>query len=159
MVIYRLKRNILKSLKDYLQTELLEDNWSDISVEFQTKKSITLPSPKILISILDTANQKREIGSGKYLRFPNIVIRIFGTDGGNREDLSDWINEKLEENIPYYQYKLSNGQIISKELAGNMNVLKILRDEHELANTPPENLEEEDRYRHNITFSCYVGLI
>ena len=159
MAVYRLKRNILKSLKDYFIAQLVTDSWSGITVDFQTKKCLSFPSPKILISIIDTTNQKREIGSGKFLRFPDVVIRIFGTDGGNREDLSDWVNEKLEENIPYYAYTLQTGGAFTKSLAGNINVLRILRDEHELANTDPSVLDEEDRYRHNIIFSCFIGKI
>lgn len=159
MSTLRLKRNILKSLKTYFVAKLSADGWSGITVDLQTKKAISVPSPKILISILDTVNQKREIGSGKFLRFPDVVIRIYGTDGGNREDLADWVNEKLENDIPYYTYTLASGGVFTSILTGNINVIKITRDDHEFANTSPDILDEEDRYRHNITFSCYVGEI
>ena len=160
MAHLRLKRNLLKSLKDYFIDELTEDGWTDIIVDFQTKQTTTtVPAPKLLISILDMDNKFLEIGSGKFRRYPTIVLRIFGTDNANREDLSDWTIEKLERNIPYNRYVLSKGIVTSKILAGSISIQKIIRDEHELGSTNPDVLDSEDRYRHNITFSCHVGLI
>lgn len=151
---YRLSRNLEASLIDFFRVELVTDGWVGIQCEKSLKQE-KIKTPCILIYCSDTDTQLKEIGSGKYLKFPTIIIRVFGTDEGNREDLADWILEKLEESITYYEY--SNGGNTKSAAMGDIIVRKITRNEKELANTSPELLEYSDRYRHNITISCFVG--
>ena len=153
---YRLNRNLEASLIDFLREELLSDGWSGISVEKSVKQANIKP-PLILVQSTDTDTQKREIGSGVYIKYPTVTIRIFAKNDGQRLDLADWLLEKLEETINYYTYVVTNGVISSKDLAGQIVVRRIVRNEKELSNTDPSVLEEEDRYRHNLTFSCFIG--
>lgn len=153
---YRLSRNLEASLIDYFRAELITDSWSGVQCEKSLKQSEIKP-PSIIIYCSDTDTEKKEIGSGIYIKYPTIVIRIFGTDEGIREDVMDWILEKLEENIYYYEY--SNGGKTKSSVKGGIIIRKIIRMEKELANTDPENIEYRDRYRGNITVSCYIGEI
>lgn len=155
---YRLNRNLEASIIDYLRVELIEDGWEGIGVEKSVKQSKIKP-PLILVQSVDTDTQKREIGSGKYIKYPTVTIRIFATSDGQRLDLADWLLEELEDDIEYYKYTVVNGQVSSKVLDGQLTIRKIIRNEKELANTDPSVLEEEDRYRHNLTFSIFVGKI
>jgi hypothetical protein len=158
MATYRLKRNLESSLIDFFRDELTNDGWNGIAVEKNIKQEeIKLPAIIVYASSVD--NQKKEIGGSKYLRFPIITIRIFATSEGQRQDLSDWVLEKLEDDISYYAYVITNGAISSKTLSGNIVITKILRDSKDLENTNPESLELEDRYRHILTFSTFIGEI
>jgi hypothetical protein len=155
---YRLSRNLEASLIDYFRAEALTDNWKDLAIEKNLKQAI-IAIPSICISIIDTDNPPLEIGSGVFLKFPRINIRIFAKDDGMRLDLADWVIEKLEGDIDYYTYTISGGIVTGKTIAGSVGGINITRNEKELANTNPENLEKEDRYRHLISFTCNVGLI
>lgn len=154
--MYRLSRNIESSLIDYFTEELKKDGWEGISCEKFLVNKNSKP-PVITIFSFRTDIRKLEIGSGRFIKFPQIVIRIFAKSEGQREDLADWILEKLEDNIPYYIYEIKDGKVSKKIAKGYINILNIIRNEKELANTDPSVLEEEDRYRHNITVSCIVG--
>lgn len=156
MANYKLSRNLESSLIDFFRQELTSNGWVGIIVEKSLKQSEIKP-PCILIYCSDTDTQSKEIGSGKYLKFPTIVIRVFATSDGIRLDLADWLLEKLEGSINYYEYVINDGQVISKILAGEILVRKIIRNEKELLNTNPELLEYSDRYRHNLTISCFIG--
>jgi hypothetical protein len=153
---YRRSRNIEVSLIDYFRAELISDGWNGIQVEKSIKQS-EIKLPAILIYCSDTATQKKEIGGSKYIKFPTVTIRIYAENDGQRLDLADWLLEKLEGTINYYTYVISGGQVTSKTLAGGITITKIIRNEKELSNTDPENLEYRDRYRHNITISCFIG--
>ena len=155
---YRLSRNCEASLIDYFRQELSNDGWQNIQCE-KSLKNEEIKLPAILIYCSNTDAELEEIGSSSFIKYPNITIRIYGKDEGSREDLADWILEKLEGNIDYYQYVVTNGQVSSKILSGSFTIRKIIRNEKEFSNTDPEALEFRDRYRHNITFSCYVGII
>jgi hypothetical protein len=153
---YRRSRNIEASLIDYFRTALFDDKWEGITVEKSIKQDELNP-PTILINVVDTDVKKLEIGSASTLKFPTVYIRIFADNDGQRLDLADWALDKLEGDIPYYQYSIFDGKVASKDEAGNLVVLQITRDEKELFNTDPTFLSKEDRYRHLIAFTCYVG--
>jgi hypothetical protein len=61
--------------------------------------------------------------------------------------------------LPYYQYTITNGVVTAKVLKGNIVIRSINRNEKEMANTQPDTLNEEDRYRHLIELSCFIGEI
>jgi len=153
---YRIRRNLEASLIDYLRAKLTSDGWTGIQVEKNLKQD-KIQIPSIIINAQDIANQKIEIGSGRFLKFPTVIIRIFAENDGQRLDLADWIIEKLQDNISYYVYTITNGVVSAKVISGNIVILAIKRDEKELANTEPSILEKEDRFRHIISFSCHVG--
>lgn len=153
---YRLTRNIERSLIDYIAAQLTSDSWVGISVEKSTA-NISKKIPCIAVQALGKKPIKREIGGSVYLKYVNVNLRIFANDDGQRLDLADWLLEKLESNINYYIYTISSGHIQSKVLSGNLFITNMLKDEKELANTNPELLDKEDRYRHIISFECYAA--
>jgi len=153
---YRLRRNLEASLIEFFREALVTDGWKNISVEYNLKQEGT-KLPAIVVFSPSVENQQKEIGTGKYLKYPIINIKIFATNDGLRTDLADWMKEKFESDIPYYKYTIEEGEIISKSLAGNIVIRKINRDEKELANTAPDILEVEDRYRHLFELSVYVA--
>jgi hypothetical protein len=155
---YRRSRNLEASLIDYLSTALTMDGWTGIRCVKSLAQVYDGEVPAILIYVQDTDTQKREVGGNLYLKFPTVYIRIFADNDGQRLDLADWILEKLEvASLPYYQYTITNGVVSSKVLKGNIVIRSINRNEKELANTQPDTLDEEDRYRHLIELSCFIG--
>lgn len=154
MAAYRISRSIEASLIDWL-TEELEQAEFDVRVEkvFANVYKGTLPC--VLIQQNLEEFDKLEIGSKTNIKYFYINIRIFAKDDGLRLDLKDFITELLEDDINYYSYIIVNGVVTSKMLSGKIVVLNILRNEKELINT--ENLESEDKYRHLISFRCYVA--
>ena len=155
MAKYRETRNLQSSIIDYLKDKS-DDDWKSIPVEmYLTFKDVKIPS--ITVAVTDTDIHKREIGSGKNLKFPVVTIRIFSNSEGLRMDLANWIESELEHNIPYYKYQIEDGRIVAKELSGNIAIYGKIKSEKELANSDPEILAVEDRYRHRIEFSVFVG--
>ena len=157
---YRNSRNLEASLIDFFTAELIAgpNPWVGVQCE-KSLKQAEIVLPTILIYVQDTDAQKKEIGSGTFLKFPTVVIRIYAKSDGQRLDLADWVLEQLEGTISYYTYTITSGVVSSKVLAGGISIVKIIRNDKELGNTDPALLASEDRYRHNLTFSCYVGEI
>ncbi|MHA1294643.1 MAG: hypothetical protein ACTSQJ_18560 [Promethearchaeota archaeon] len=157
MGVYRLSRNIEASLIDFF-TEQFEIDWSEFNIRtvkvFLQAYEGTLPA--VCIEEVTTNPVKKEIGSSAWLKIPEISIRVFATSDGLRKDLRDYIIDKLEGNIPYYQYTITDGGVTEKTLAGQIVVREILRDAKELTNT--ENLELADKFRHIIIFSAIIAL-
>jgi len=156
MRAYRLRRNLEASFIEFFREALAADDWKNVQVEYNLKAD-DIKLPAIMIFAPSVENIQREVGTGKYLKYPVVNIKIFAKSDGMRTDLADWMKEKFEGDIPYYKYTIEDGDIISKNLAGNIVVRKINRDEKELANTDPNVLEVEDRYRHLFELSVYVA--
>jgi hypothetical protein len=152
---YRISRNLEASLIDWLTSALSSGGWTGIRVEksFSQVSSGTLPC--ICINALEIRPEKLEIGSKTNLKYFTINIRIFATSDGNRLDLSDFVTDLLENDINYYTYTITNGIVTAKVLSGRIVVTRWFDDTKELTNT--ENLEKEDRYRHLLSFECYVA--
>ena len=70
-------------------------------------------------------------------------------------DLTDFLVDRLENDIDYFKYTTRDGQVTEKQLLGKLCFLKILRNEKEFVNT--ELLDEEDRYRQLLTVQCYIA--
>jgi len=155
---YRISRNLEASLIDFFTAKLTADGWNGIRCEKSLAQVYDGTLPAILIYVQDTDTEKREIGGNIYLKYPTVYVRIFATSDGQRLDLADWVLEKLEVvSLPYYTYTIVNGVVSTKILAGNIVIRSIKRNEKELGNTNADVLEKEDRYRHLISLSCFVG--
>ena len=113
--------------------------------------------PCILVNVVSPNPNKLEIGSKTWLKNFEIDIRIFTTSDGLRLDLSDWLLDKLENDIDYFVYAIGEGEVSAKTLSGKIVIRTIIRSEKELTNIG--NLEKEDRYRHIISFRGYVSTV
>jgi hypothetical protein len=152
---YRESRNIEASVIDYLTEELVEDGWSGVSLYKVFAQVYKQSLPAILVNVNTTDTVKLEIGSRTHLNYYNIYLRIFGENDGNRLDLTDWLLHELERDIPYNEYTVEGGQVVSKQQNGMITILKISRNEREFINT--EILDKEDRYRQLLVVQCYIA--
>lgn len=153
---YRISRNIEASLIDWLTEELEDAGWTGIRVEKSFAEVYKGTLPCICINVLEIRPEKIEIGSKTNLKYFTVNIRIFATSDGNRLDLSDFILDLLEDDVNYYSYTITNGEVAQKDLSGRIVITRMLDDRKELVNS--ENLEKEDKYRHLLTFEALVAL-
>jgi len=152
---YRISRNLEASLIDWLTEELEDAGWTGIRIEKAFAEIYRGTLPAICINVIDISPEKLEIGSKTNLKYFTVNIRIFALNDGQRLDLSDWLLDLLEDDINYYSYVITNGQVASKDLTGKIVIRTITRMEKELTNT--EGLAKEDKYRHLIEFICFVA--
>lgn len=155
MATYREQRNIEASIEDWLREILIEHNWTNITIEKSFKKVYQQKFPVICINVLSTESVRKEIGNKVWINYYTLSFRIFGENDGQREDLTDFLTCKLDNDVDYYEYKTRDGQVVDKECAGRICLLKITRNEREFAST--ESVEKEDRYRQLITVQCYIA--
>jgi len=157
MATYSLGRNIEASLINFLTDALIKDNWKDIRLTKSFAQVYDGTLPAICVQY-NTANATTlELGSGTWLKEPEITIRLFCTSDGQRLDLAAWLLDKLEDSIAYYEYEITSGEISKKTQTGYINVTTIRRDEKEIVNLEPIKLT--DKFRHNITFRCRISKI
>jgi hypothetical protein len=155
MGTYRESRNIESSTIDWLQDILLEHDWKNITIEKAFKRVYAANLPVICVNVTSTESVRKEVGSKDWINYYTLSFRIFGENDGQREDLTDFLVDELENDVDYYEYKIHDGQVSEKELSGRICLLKILRNEKEFVNT--ELLDKEDRYRQLLTINCYIA--
>jgi len=155
MGTYRESRNCEASLVDKITELLSTDGWTGIRVEKVFAQVYQGGLPCILIQQDPEDLTKLEIGSKTNIHYFYVNIRIFATSDGQRLDLKDWLSDKLEDDVDYYNYTITNGVVSGKVLAGRIAILNFLRNEKELTNT--ETLALEDKFRHIISFRCKIA--
>lgn len=156
---YRESRGIEASVVDFLEPKLETANWDNVKVVksfLQSYKVYTIENPVICVNVSDISSVRKEIGTKLFNKTFTVTLRVFGTDDGNRLDLSDFLLDCLEDDIDYYEFTIEGGKFTQKELVGKISITRILRDEKELVNT--ENLAQQDKFRSIITFECHIVL-
>ena len=163
MGTYRTSRNIERSIIDFLETQL-QSEWSNISV-FKTFKQVDnfqldIKTNKACVVVRNsiTEHERVELGGYSTRREATILIDIFAPHDGLRLDIKDFIIEKVKGGIPYYNYTIVNGAVDSKVADGRLTILNI-GDEPIDFNTPKEELDIKDRYRHLITLTVRTGKV
>lgn len=156
MGIYREYRAIEASLIDYVEAQLLADGWSGITAGKTFKMVEDAQLPTIVIQLVDSTLKRKEVGSSAMEDTEFIIIRIFATSDGQRLDLAKWLIGKLQDNIVYYAYTVTNGVVSLKTATGYIRVLKITNNSKELEGVA--DLLPEDRYRHKIAFNVKVSI-
>ena len=154
--MYRVSRNLEASVIDYLTAELITDGWIGIRTVKAFTEVYEGTLPCICVNVLEIRPQKLEIGSKTNIKYFTVNIRIFAKSDGARLDLSDWAFEKIEDDVDYYEYSITDGVVSDKELAGKIVITRYFENKKELTNT--ENLELADKFRHLISLECYVAM-
>jgi len=153
---YRTSRSIEASLIDWLIGKLEDGGWTGIRIEKAFAEIYKGTLPAICINVLETRPEKLEIGNKRNLKYYTINIRIFSTSDGNREDLADFILDLLEDDVNYYSYVITNGEVAQKDLSGRIVLTRWFENRKELVNS--ENLAKEDKFRHLLQFEAIVAL-
>ena len=163
MASYRMTRNIEASVVDYLTAQFVRGGWTNITVEKTFKRIYGLPmdinkgAAAICVRVLRSTIIKAEIGDNAIWRKAQVMIDVFATSDGQREDLKDFIIDVFKYGCPYNQYTVTSG-VASNTVAGRLRVLSI-EDTPVNFNTDKSALEVADRYRHALTFSVTTGQV
>lgn len=152
---YKEYRNIEATLIDYITTELVTDGWTDVTVgkTFRLVNDVQLPI--IVLQLVSSTLNRKEVGSGSMEDTEFIIARIFAKTDGQRLDLAKWLIGKLQDPITYYEYVITSGVVSSKAAKGNLRILKIVENLKELEGVA--DLASEDRYRHKVSFNVKVS--
>lgn len=157
----REKRNLLKSLKTYLNTCLTADGWTNVVVEPSFMKVYDIPLVAgggiINYDILSTTHNNVEIGSTNTYRETLIILRICTKLESTLEDLSDYLVGKIKKGFNFYEYSKVSG-VETGTLNGKVTV-QIITDQPVSFNTEKTQLDEHDRFRYEISFRASRGVV
>lgn len=153
----REKRNLLKSLKTYLNTCLTTDGWTNVTVEPSFIKIYDIPLVAgggiVNYDILSTTHNPVEIGNTNTYRETLIIVRICTKLESTLEDLSDYLVGKLKKGFNFYEYSKVSG-VETGTLNGKVEV-QILTDQPVSFNTEKTQLDAHDMYRYEISFRAF----
>lgn len=151
MGAYRVSRNLEKSIKDYIATNVATD-WTGITVQMGWAGIEKTELPIITVRINATAHNWIEVGSSSTYREAQILVDIFAKNDGQRLDLKDYLIEKLKGGLTYNEYTISGGVVTTTTANGRIRILEI-RDFAISFDTNKDTLDEKDKYRHLITLT------
>ena len=157
MASYRGSRSLEASLIQYIETKLVDDNWTNVTtskVLAKVYKQWSESTTVILVNVLTKRHIKKEMGNTELEHYYFVSFRIFGTDDGNRLDLSEWLIDKIKIGCIFYEYETEASTIVARNEAGRVVLMGITDDRAEFLGT---DVEKQDRYRHIITCEMYVG--
>ncbi len=166
MATYRPTRAIEASVIDFLQQAFAAaDGWKNITVE-KTFKNVYANStfeqnkgkPVICVRVLTSKVPRIELGTNAYWRTALVNIDIFATSDGQREDLKDFIIDKIIKGVPFYRYLIKGDEILSKIQIGRLRIV-IDGDAPVNFNTDKSHLDVIDRYRHSLSLSATMSQI
>lgn len=160
---YRPTRGIEASVIDFL-TQELSNTWKNIRVEktFAHVYGLNLDANKheaaVCVRVLSSKTPRLEIGDNTIWRTALVMIDVFATSDGQREDLKDFIISKVIKGIPYYQYTIKGSEILSKIQTGRLRIT-IEGDVPVNFNTDKSSLAVSDRFRHALSFSATMSQV
>jgi len=155
---YRISRNLEASIIDYIEEQLVIDNWSDINVVKTFARVSGLNLPAICIRCGETDHRKAQLGDDSTFRTASVLIDIFGINDGNRLDLKDWLIGAVKRGMPYYDYTVVGGEVTSKIPNGRIRVQDII-DTPINFDVDKNILQPPDRFRHLITIAVSIGKV
>jgi len=157
---YRISRNLEASFIEYIEEKLNATGigWSNIKIEKSFARVYDLDLPAICIRCGVTDHDKVGIGEDSTVRTTDVMIDIFATSDGQKLDIKDFLIEKLKGGLPYYEYTIANGEIQDKTQNGRIRILDIGDTSIDL-DTPKDDLDVHDRFRHLLTLSVSLGKV
>jgi hypothetical protein len=166
MATYRTTRAIEASVIDFLkQAFAAEGGWNNITVE-KTFKNVyaymvldpNKMKPAVCVRVLNNKVPRIELGTNKYWRTALVMIDIFGTSDGQREDLADFIVSKIIKGVPFYKYTIKGDEILSKVQVGRLR-MTVDGDVPVNFNIDKSALAVMDRYRNALSLSATMSNI
>ena len=154
---FRQRRNVQLSLLYYLQTCFTAD-WSDVTLvkAFKQVYAKDLSLPIVCVSSPSVDNPRLEIGSNtldpKYL----INIQVFARSEAQRDDLADYIVNKVKDGWVHYSHSHASGDssTLVRVADGRDKTMDFITD------NPIEitdSSDPKDTYRHIISIRVRKG--
>lgn len=93
------------------------------------------------------------VGSNLRIKTKSLIIDIRCFNDAQRSDLTSWIESQINDGFPYYVYtKTNDPNNPTTTLSGHVAIEFVTNNPLRLGN----NVDLIDRYRQNITISCFV---
>lgn len=148
-------RNVELSTASYLETQV-EASWTDVQVlKGFPDYTPDMKLPIVAITLIQELTDFIEIGSRLTDDIYTFSIDIFGKSTANRLDLAQFIKEKLLLDWTYNEYSRGSGETLTATPAGKVTFIEFISNEKvEIG----EDVNNFDRFRHLITFTCRVAL-
>jgi len=156
----RFTRNLERSLKDFLDTNIVTDGVTDINgtsvpVRVGRKEDNDWSLPCIALYQESETSPKFEIGSNLTDDRFLIIIDIFATNARERKNLARWLKEELKNGFRYYSYayNIANPEAPIKTAGGLVNVDFLTNGPVNLG----QNTSEIDANRHRLTINTWIS--
>jgi len=146
---FRESRNVELSIIYYLETSIAAD-WTGVAVVKRFQDAYKVPLPVIAISLSDTVNNRKEVGSTSLINDYYVSIDIFAKSDGQRLDLADYIIDKMKDGCIYYTHSQTPGSpdTLTRANAGFIHINRFSMN-HKI-DLGDEGVDTYDRFRHYI---------
>ena len=159
MGAYRETRNIEASLIEKIENILTENKWNNVEVVKSFARAYSIPinpdekTAVICIRVGVTTHNSIEVGSDSTFRKPLLLIDLFASSDGQKEDLTDTLVAELKKGWDYTEYTIADGAVESRVRNGKIQVssLTIAPINFDI---DKDQLLPHDRYRNLITLNC-----
>lgn len=147
---FRETRDVELSTVYFLDTNITSD-WSGITTVKSFTNAYKASLPVVAIRLLDTINNRKELGSTTYFNNYTIVIDIFADSDGLRLDLADYIMNKLKDGWIYYEHSQTSGspETLTRVANGRLNIRRFVNNQKLDFG---DDCDKYDRFRHFIQF-------
>jgi len=150
---YRPSRSIEASIIDFLTTNFDAD-WNNVNIEKSFARVYSIDLPVVCITTNVTRHNRVQVGDYSTVREVNIIIDVFCTSDGQKEDFCDYIVEKLKGGCVYYDFVINNGVVQSKTQNGRIRFKDI-----EVTPLAFNSDNVHDRYRASISLTTSTGQV
>lgn len=153
--ITNLENSLFEFIDGEIQTASLqvikEGKPQDVIARVGSKVDRDWSLPVIQLYYDSKTAPRLELGSNKRLKQHLMIIDVRADNGFNRDNISDWVEEIVNDGFPLYQYT-ANGATPIKTLLGQVSF--------EFVNIQRVNFGEDvdlyDKYRSRISINCYI---
>jgi hypothetical protein len=148
---FRSKRCIELSSVYYLE-QCFASDWSDITVvkSFSDAYAKDIKLPVVCVRLSESTPHRRELGSTTVDSTYMIVVDVFAESTAQRNDLSDYIIDKLKDGWVYYTHARESGTTrgIVRTADGRIQVTEFIND---MPVDLGDTTDQKDRFRHIVT--------
>ena len=155
---YRPSRNIEASIIEFIEDELQKASWTNVSVEKAFSHISPNALPAIWVHLSNTIHKKVQIGDNSTYRTALVLLEVYGTNDGIREDLKDFLVSIFKNGCPYYEYVITGGAISDQTQNGRIRVSNI-DDKVINLGIDKSDLDIVDQFRHLITLTAELGKV
>lgn len=159
---WKVQRNLENSCTEFLQDAVTTASLTipdangiakavTVRTGFEFNENWTLP----VISIYaDSKTSPRlSIGSNKRLKTFLLIIDIRSLDKGSQLDLTEWLEETINDGFVFYEYSPDGSGGVNKVANGRVAIDFVSNIPLRLG----EGVDLFDKYRQNITLSCSIS--
>ena len=160
MLAWQLYRNLENSLKDFLDTEIVNDSVTDINnklipVRVGRKEDENWTLPCISVYMESELLTPFEIGSVLKDERQLLIIDIYATNEGERLDVAKWLTTKINNGLRYYSYTpdINTPESPTKVAGGWVNVDFLTNTRINLG----QNVDYIDAHRHRVSINVWIN--